>query len=143
MNRIDILAASPEDAPLLSDICVAAKRYWGYPEEWMCKWVSLLRLTPEYIQLHLVYQAVKDGETLGWYALISQGKVLILDHLRVRPKAIHRGVGQMLFQHALQIAAEQEQNTLGSYEKMGAGFVRYVQNDMERQLPYLEIKVPN
>jgi hypothetical protein len=37
MKQIDILPALPEDAPLLSEISVAAKRYWGYPEEWMQK----------------------------------------------------------------------------------------------------------
>ncbi len=147
-----ILPALPEDAPTLTEICVAAKRYWGYPEERMQRWSSLLTVTPEYIQEHPVYKAVREDQVAGWYALTGQGKTLILDHLWIRPAFIRQGIGRALFQHAVRTAAESgaarleiesDPNARGFYETMGARFLRYIKTDMERELPYLEIELPN
>ncbi len=44
---MNIILAASEDAALLTEICVAAKGYWGYPQEWMRAWSGLLRITPE------------------------------------------------------------------------------------------------
>ncbi len=88
MFRLDVLPALAEDAPLLSEICVAAKEYWGYPEEWMGKWSHLLTVTPGYIQDHSVYKAVREGQVVGWYALIGRGTLSF---------SITSGSGQSLF----------------------------------------------
>ncbi len=149
-RQVTIIPAVPEDADLLSEICVAAKSYWGYPQEWMREWGDLLRVTPAYIQEHSVYKGLVDGSVVGWYALVGAGELVVLDHLWVQPAHIRQGIGQALFQHALQTAAglgakkmeiESDPNARGFYEKMGARVVRYVQSGIERQLPYLEISL--
>jgi GNAT superfamily N-acetyltransferase len=151
-RQILILPVSPDDAGLLAEICVAAKGYWGYSQEWMTKWSELLRVTPEYIHDNLVFKALVEGEAAGWYALAGTGDVMVLDHLWVRPEHIRQGIGRALFYHALQTAAnldakkleiESDPNARGFYEKLGAKFVRYVHSSMERELPYLEISIQN
>ncbi len=147
-RQVKIIPAASEDAALLSEICVAAKSYWGYPQEWMRAWSGLLRVTPEYIQEHSVYKGLVEDKVVSWYALVGIGEVVVLDHLWVQPAYIRQGIGQALFQHALKTAAdlgakkmeiEADPNARGFYEKMGARVVRYIDSGMEHQLPYLEM----
>ncbi len=95
-----------------------------------------------------MYKGLVEGKVVSWYALVSIGEVVVLDHLWVQPAYIRQGIGQALFQHALKTAAdlgakkmeiEADPNARGFYEKMGAMVVRYIDSGMEHQLPYLEM----
>lgn len=44
-----IRRAESEEAWRLSAIALAAKRHWGYPEEWMELWKDEFVITPEYV----------------------------------------------------------------------------------------------
>ena len=41
---MDILPATPDEAETLQRICLEAKAYWGYPEEFMRRWRALVGL---------------------------------------------------------------------------------------------------
>jgi len=86
----------PEEAPELKALMVASKQYWDYSDEWIAAWVGRLVLTAQYLPDHAdeVYVAVVQTTLAGFYALLSQGPLCILEDLWVRPDHIRTGVGR-------------------------------------------------
>ena len=110
---MEILRATPGDAEAMTGISFAAKRYWGYPEQWMERWQESLTITPDFIRRNEVYVAVVEGEMVGFYALAGQGHKNELEHLWVSPSHIGTGVGRALFDHAVRKAASLGAEVLG------------------------------
>jgi len=124
-----IARAKPDDAAALTEIAFAAKRHWGYPQNWMESWREVLTIRPEFIRDHETYKAAVDDRVVGFYALERKGDRLDLAHLWVSPDAMGQGVGRCLFIHALERARdagfrelemESDPNAEGFYERMGA-----------------------
>jgi GNAT superfamily N-acetyltransferase len=145
---MDILPATPDEAETLQRICLEAKAYWGYPEEFMRRWRALVRITPTYLQRSLAYKAVDEGVTIGWYALVQGHQKCLLDHLWVTPARIGTGVGRALFDHALvqsrltgakTMELEAEPRAVGFYVRMGARQVGVVLTGMDREIPVMVV----
>ena len=45
---LHIRRAKPAEAEVLTEIAHAAKRHWGYPENWIEHWKNDLTITPEF-----------------------------------------------------------------------------------------------
>lgn len=146
-----IRKASTEDANTLTKIAHEAKRHWGYPEHWIKHWQDDLTITPEFVATNQVYVAEREGELLGFYALIVRDHKAELDHMWVVPEHMGTGVGKELFIHAMQNAAMQniseveilsDPNAEGFYEKMGAHQVGETVSEIDgkpRSLPRLTV----
>jgi ribosomal protein S18 acetylase RimI-like enzyme len=67
---MEIHRAKPEDAVALTEIAFAAKRHWGYPEQWIQRWKDVLTIQPEFIARNETYVAFLDGQPVGFYALV-------------------------------------------------------------------------
>jgi N-acetylglutamate synthase-like GNAT family acetyltransferase len=128
-QNLKIRKASTEDAATLTTIAHDAKRHWGYPEHWIKHWQDDLTISPDLIAANQVYVAEREGELLGFYALIVRQDKAELDHMWVAPAHIGTGVGKELFIHAMQTAAGRnisaveilsDPNSEGFYRKMGA-----------------------
>jgi len=145
--------ASPEDASTLTTIALDAKRYWGYPENWIRQWESDLTITPSFIRDNHVYvDQEADGEIRGFYALCVVGNKADLEHMWVRPKMIGTGVGKELFLDAMERAAKlnveaveisSDPNAAGFYKRMGATQIGEVDSAIEgepRKIPRLKIE---
>src|SRR5258708_2775424 len=128
---MQILRASPEDAATLTDIAFAAKRHWGYPEEWIENWRDALTITPEFIASHEAYLARIEDRAVGFYAFVApEGNDRVaLQHLWVSPEMMGQGIGRSLFRHAVERAGElgfqkleieSDPNAEGFYLRMGA-----------------------
>ena len=124
-----IRSASPEDGPTLTTIALDAKRYWGYPENWIKHWESDLTISPDFIRDNHVYVAEEDGEIRGFYALSVVDDKAELEHMWVTPDRIGTGVGKDLFLDAMERAAAlnvgsveilADPNAAGFYKHMGA-----------------------
>ena len=148
MPFVEIRRALPEEAPELKALMIASKGYWPYSDEWMAAWVSRLVLTAHYLPDHVdeVYVAVVESAIAGFYALLPQGPLCILDDLWVAPDRIRTGVGRRLFGHALQRAGElgadqmegeAEPNAAGFYLRMGAHHLRTTISRSGRTLPVM------
>ncbi|BBL80569.1 N-acetyltransferase [Rubrobacter xylanophilus] len=147
---MEISRATSQDAAELTEMALAAKRHWGYPERWMELWRKELTITPQLAAEGEVWVAEEDGAKLGFYALSPSGREL--EHLWVRPERLGEGVGRALFFHALSRAAELGAETLliesdpnaeGFYVRMGAAKIgeRVAELDgRERVLPLLAAK---
>jgi ribosomal protein S18 acetylase RimI-like enzyme len=146
---IQIVQAELDDYTELTEIALASKAYWGYPDAWLESWKDELQITPEKIESSLVYKAVVHGEVAGFYILAGAGAIKTIDHLWVKPAYIGHGIGRELLVHALAQAAAQaarqveivsDTNAVGFYLKMGAYQVGTIPSSiLGRELPILRI----
>ena len=139
---IQIRRARPEEALVLTEIAHAAKRHWGYPENWIQHWKADLTITPEFIARNEMYVAIHDDEILGCCAIAFDESVAELEHMWIRPEHIGTGVGRALFLHVKERAANlkvpvleisADPNAEGFYQRMGATRVGEVRSEIEGQ----------
>jgi len=152
-GKIEIVQAHPEDAKALTGIAMAAKRHWGYPENWMMKWQEILTIPSTCISANSVYKAMRDDRIIGFYVLINSHEQLELKHMWVHPDEIGHRVGQKLMEHVIRQAAkmdhrimeiESDPNAEGFFQKMGArrvGARIYKLEGSKRVLPLLYLNI--
>ena len=150
---IQIRRARPEEALVLTEIAHAAKRHWGYPENWIQHWKADLTITPEFIARNEMYVAIHDDEIVGCCAIAFDESVAELEHMWIRPEHIGTGVGRALFLHVKERAANlkvpvleisADPNAEGFYKRMGATRTGEVQSEIEGQprvLPRLTLAI--
>jgi GNAT superfamily N-acetyltransferase len=143
--------ARPDEAARLTEIAHAAKRHWGYPDAWMDAWADALSITVERMAGWDVRVAEEDGGVLGFHAVSVDGDEAALEHLWIDPPSMGRGIGRLLFDDALRIAAGRGARTLvidsdphaeGFYLRMGAARIGEVPADVggvRRALPRLRM----
>jgi ribosomal protein S18 acetylase RimI-like enzyme len=143
---------NPLEAGPLTQIALAAKRHWGYPERWMEIWTPQLTFDATYFETNESWAAVLDDKPIGFYTLLDHNGTGWIDNLWVVPEYIGQGVGKSLFVHALAMARqrgykilqlEADPNTVGFYEKMGMYRIGERQSEvdgMPRSMPILEMK---
>ena len=148
---ISIRRVKPEEADTLSQIAIAAKRHWNYPEHWMQLWIPQLTFGPAYFQEHESWAAELNGEVVAFYTLQERESNAWLENIWVLPKYIGQGFGKELFLHVLShsrelgyttLRLEAEPNAVGFYEKMGMrkiGEHQYELDGRPRILPLMEI----
>jgi GNAT superfamily N-acetyltransferase len=150
-RELVLLRASPEYAGTLTNIALASKRYWGYPERWMEIWTPQLTISPEYTLNHETWLAAINEEPVAFYSLKQDGESWWLDHFWVLPPSMGQGLGAFLFRHALArcrkhavtvLKIESDPNAVGFYEKMGARKVDEHHTEVDGQhrlLPVMEM----
>lgn len=150
---IEIRRALPEDAEKLTEIAIAAKRHWNYPEQWIEIWTPLLTFKPEDIQNSIMFKALVDDEIVGFYRLFIHESRAVLEDLWVSPEYMNQKIGRMLFEHAVSncrsanvtvMELDADPNAQGFYEKMGmhkVGEKKTEVNDQPRILPIMEISL--
>ncbi|MEP6937310.1 MAG: GNAT family N-acetyltransferase [Chthoniobacterales bacterium] len=144
-----IVRASAEHAVELTDIAYRAKRHWGYSEEWIQRWRDVLTISPDFITREETYCAVEENAAIGCHALIRADTTLRLEHLWVLPRAMHRGIGRALFQHAMarartlgfrRVEIESDPHAEAFYLRMGAERAGTSLSEVcgqKRELPFL------
>lgn len=130
------------ESAILTEISFKSKHYWDYPEAYFKVWQAELTITPAYIQNNLVYAAERDGEIIGYAAIVQvkvdflAGKVFVqkgfwLEHIFVIPEAIGKGVGSALLNYIKSECRKMRISTLlifadpnarGFYDKAGASY---------------------
>jgi|SRR5687767_370745 len=148
-----IRRAFPEDANMLSQIALAAKAHWGYPDHWMKIWAPLLTFSSEYFEENETWVAEIDSVPIAFYTLQNKDGIAWMDNLWVLPEYIGHGVGKQLFLDAESRARqmgyktlqlEADPNAVGFYEKMGMHKIGERIGEAEgqpRTLPIMEMKI--
>jgi GNAT superfamily N-acetyltransferase len=148
---VSIIRGIPHHASALTEITVAAKGHWGYPEKWMQLWLPTLTVTPEYISGHETWVAVMNDKPVAYYSFRHDGDGLWLDNLWVMPEYMGKGIGNALFNHALErsrsfnepsLKIEADPHAAPFYEKMGARKVGELHSEVDgqpRTLPVMEM----
>jgi len=153
VTDIAIRRALPDDAEVLTNIAIAAKGHWGYPERWMQIWKPELTFNAEYFEVNESWAASIKDQLVGFYTLLEKDGDAWLENLWVLPAQMGRGIGKALLGHALRLAQargyhilrlESDPNAVGFYEKMGAHPVGERRSEVEGQprlLPIMELKL--
>ncbi len=125
----DIRRGKIADAAALTDIALAAKSHWGYPQSWIEVWREDLTVTPQYVAENPVYVAQCGNIIAGFVALNVDGHEAALDHLWVLPEYMGQGLGRALLLGALKYCAAvgvqrlsvaADPNAVKFYSKLGA-----------------------
>ena len=150
--NMQIRRAAPEESETLTSLAHAAKRHWGYPEEWIEHWRNDLTLTSAFVADNEVYTAIVDDKIGGCCALVVNGSLAELEHMWIDPQQMGTGLGRALFEHVKQRAGQlgfneielsADPNAEGFYERMGAERIGEVQSEIEGQpriLPRMRIR---
>jgi GNAT superfamily N-acetyltransferase len=148
---VEIRRAVPDEAVGLTQIAHAAKRHWGYPEDWIELWKDDLTITPDFILNNEVFVATVGDEIVGCCALVVSGSLAEIEHMWLKPEHMGAGIGRALFEHAKRRTEERGANVLelsadpnaeGFYQHMGAMRIGEVRADMDSQprvLPRMRI----
>ena len=148
-----IVRAQPEHADAITQIAIAAKRHWNYPEAWIQFWIPQLTISADYISSNEVWMMLDKEKPIAFYALSQDEEGYELGHLWVLPEYIGNGIGKQLFTHALErckllnipvLKIYADPNAQAFYEKMGAKKVSEHHSDLfgeDRVLPIMEIKL--
>lgn len=151
--NFNIQRATPKQAEGLTRIAQAAKAHWGYPRRWLEIWSPQLTFRPEYFEENQGWVAVVDEMPVGFYTLQEENGNACIENLWILPEFIGKGIGRMLFLHAVEQARgrgyqvlrlEADPNAVGFYEKMGMHKVDehcYELEGQPRLLPIMEIRL--
>ena len=99
-SEVKLRAARPDEAAVLSALCMRSKAFWGYDEAFMEACRQELALTPESMANAAVIVADRDGEAVGVVQVSIAGGIAVLEKLFVSPDVMGAGVGRLLFEWA-------------------------------------------
>ena len=152
MTDVVLRDAVPGDAPELTAIAHAAKRHWGYPEEWIRLWGSSLTIMPAQVAAWYVPVARAGTRPVGFAALSTRGGLGELEHLWVLPEFMGRGIGGRLLARVRNRCAESacpvlrvvsDPHAAEFYEAQGGKRVAEEPSfPLPRVLPVLELSCP-
>jgi GNAT superfamily N-acetyltransferase len=152
---IAIRPARPEEAAALTGLCVRSKAYWGYNSDFMRQAIAALTISSPMIASGGFLVAENDAdELLGVTAITSLDGAGRFDLalLFVEPAAIRTGIGRILFEAAVRLAAERGGDTLSIladpyaeafYKRLGAVRIGEAPSDAipGRMVPLLEYPI--
>jgi ribosomal protein S18 acetylase RimI-like enzyme len=148
---VHIRPARVEECSRLTDIAHAAKRHWGYPEEWMALWRDDLTYTPARFDTEQILVAEIDQEVAGFAALRCDGDDAELEGLWVDPARMGRGAGRALLAAAVDAAIAAgaavmiivaDPNAVGFYEEAGACCIGWTASrPAGRRLPRMSLSL--
>jgi len=101
---LSIRAATGDDAPLLSDLAIRSKGFWGYDDAFVEACRDELRVDAERLEREIVRVAVSDGQIAGFASVDFNGERCELMTLFVEPEHIGTGVGSALLRDAAVVA---------------------------------------
>ncbi len=97
-----IIPAVPEDHSVLTTITKLSKGYWGYSAEQLLLWAEDLTITEQHIRENIVINLAEADEIVAYYSMSPlMGTKVRLNNLFILPKAIGKGYGRSLLQHAI------------------------------------------
>lgn len=135
----------------MTALAVRSKSHWGYDDDFLEAARTALTFTTADFDAGPIWALEVDANLSGFYHLVGRPPEGELSHLWLDPSMIGRGLGDVLFRHALETAAASSFETLliasdpnaeGFYLAMGAAHVGHRRSNLGRWLPLLRIAVP-
>lgn len=160
--KITIRPAKDNENGVLTNISVASKKYWNYPEEYFDVWRTELTITSDYINTNIVFVAEVDEKVVGYFSIVEvkedffTGQVMVgkgfwLEHIFILPEFIGQGIGTDLMSTAKNIYAKtnidrlyifSDPNAKGFYDKLGAKYINESPSSIEgRTVSLFELEV--
>lgn len=101
---MQIRAAKPDEAAILSDLALRSKAHWGYDEAFLRACRAELTLRPDDVAAQRATVAQDGDRVVGFYTLNGQAPEGELGCLYVEPAHIGSGIGSRLWHHAVDTA---------------------------------------
>ena len=98
--------ARPDEADLLTELCLRSKAVWGYDDAFMRACRAELTLSPADFTRSSLQVAVEGDEVTGIVQVVVDGEKADLAKLFIAPSALRAGVGRKLFDWAVSTARE-------------------------------------
>ena len=99
-----LLTPKPEQAAVLTELCLRSKAVWGYDKAFMAACRPALTVTADDWKQSDIQIAVEDDDIIGMAQVMYHGEVAELDKLFVDPAALGRGIGLKLFDWSVEAA---------------------------------------
>jgi GNAT superfamily N-acetyltransferase len=121
--------ARPDEAGLLTELCLRSKAVWGYDDAFMQACRAELTLSPADFARSSLQVAVEGDVVTGVVQVVVDGENANLAKLFIAPSTIRGGVGRALFDWAAKDARERgarwlwieaDPDAAGFYRRMGA-----------------------
>jgi GNAT superfamily N-acetyltransferase len=126
---LQLRPARPDEAELLTDLCLRSKAVWGYDEAFMRACRAELTLSAADLAAPSLQVAVDGNEVAGLVQVAVEGEKADLAKLFIAPSTLRAGVGRQLFDWAVNNARERgarwlwieaDPGAAGFYRRMGA-----------------------
>jgi GNAT superfamily N-acetyltransferase len=98
--------ARPDEAELLTELCLRSKAVWGYDEAFMRACRAELTLSPADLSASSLRVAADGNEVAGVVQIVVDGENADLAKLFIAPSTLRAGVGRQLFDWAVSTARE-------------------------------------
>ena len=140
--------ATVKDLKHLNKISIAAKRHWGYPEEWIENWRDDLTLDLGDLNSQEIFVIETERKLIGFCSIKDQGDHYEVMHLWVLPEFIGKGFGKILLKESLAsfnlkdkpICVLADPNAESFYTKQGFVTLKKVESFPKgRYLPYMKM----
>ncbi len=112
MAGMELRPARPDEAAMLSALALRSKGHWGYDEEFLAACRDELTIPPDEVEARRTTVAELDGGVVGMYTIDGDPPVAELGQMFVDPDHIGRGVGRVLWTHAVGRARAEGIHTL-------------------------------
>lgn len=104
--------ARPAEAAILSALALRSKGHWGYDERFLEACRDELTIPADEVEARRTTVAELDGTVVGMYTIDGGPPVAELGQMFVDPNHIGRGVGRVLWAHAVERARAEGIHTL-------------------------------
>lgn len=94
----------PEQAEILTELCLLSKAVWGYDAAFMVACRPALTVTEDDWKKSDIQIAVQDDNIIGMVQVMYHGEVAELDKLFIDPAALGGGIGRRLFAWSVETA---------------------------------------
>lgn len=152
MTTVRLRRARLDEASTLSELALAAKRHWGYDEEFLDSCRAELTFSPDDIARRRIVVVDLGGTVAGCYSIDGEPPVGELGDMWVAPSRIGTGLGRVMWHDAMTTAAAAgfehleiaaDPNAEGFYRKLGAERVGEAPSRSipGRRLPLLRVRV--
>ena len=126
---LQLRPARPDEAELLTDLCLRSKAVWGYDDAFMRACRAELTLSAADLAPSSLQVAVDGNEVAGLVQIAVEGEKADLPKLFIAPSTLRAGVGRQLFDWAVKTARERgarwlwieaDPDAAAFYRRMGA-----------------------
>ncbi|KAA3611048.1 MAG: N-acetyltransferase [Calditrichaeota bacterium] len=100
------------DLEVLNAISIESKMHWGYPKEWIEKWVDDLTLTENDFADQKIFKLEKDKAIIGWCSIQENETSYEVMNLWVKPDFIGSGYGKILLHESLKKVASKKKSII-------------------------------
>jgi N-acetylglutamate synthase-like GNAT family acetyltransferase len=103
------IRARAEKLASINDLIARSKAHWPWPEDYLVRSLSLLKVTPQYLSKAVSFEILDSDRKLVGFLSVEERDTSsgLLDHLWIDPSRIGKGLGSLACDHAFGVARQE------------------------------------